>query len=107
MSLLGFIENDNLLTVDGVQDTTDDSFINTATVTASLKDAAGVDVPGQTFPLALTYVAASDGKYQGLLEDTLTLAVQTPYTLTIDIDAGAGLIGKFEIPFDAITRGAC
>lgn len=107
MSLLIYVDNDNLLTVDGVRDVSDGSFINTATVTATLKDADGVDVVGQVFPTTLTYVAASDGKYQGTLEDTLALTANDKYTLCVDIDGGAGLIAHFEIPVKALIRGAC
>ena len=107
MSLLIRIENDNLLTVDGVQDSSDGSFLNAATVIATLKDEEGVDVTGQTFPLTLTYVTASDGKYTGTLEDTLDLMASVDYTLCVDIDSNTGFKANFQIPIKAIIRGAC
>ena len=107
MSILIFIGNDNLITVDGVEDESTGLFINTATVTMTLQDSTPADVAGQVFPAALTYVAASDGTYQGTLEDTLSLTTSEQYTLIVDIDAGAGLIAHFEIPTRALTRGFC
>ena len=107
MSLLINISNDNLLTVDGVQDAIDGSFISGATVEANLKDENGVLVTGQSFPLLLTFVVGSNGKYIGTLEEALDLSVQTQYTLTIDIDADSGIRANFQIPVKALIRDAC
>ena len=107
MSFLIRIENDNLLIVDKVQNALTGDFVNTAVVTATLKDGAGVDVVGQVFPLVLSYETGSDGKYVGILEDTLAVVTSEQHTLIIDIDAGGGLKANFQIPTKAIIRGAC
>jgi hypothetical protein len=43
-----FVDNDMLVEVDGLQDSSDDSYLNAATVTANLFDENGTLVTGQT-----------------------------------------------------------
>ena len=54
-----------------LQDSADDSYVNNATVEGTLKDAEGDSASeisgGQSWPLALDYVAASNGLYRGVL----------------------------------------
>ncbi len=92
-----FHESDNLLELDGLQDALTLAFINNATVTARVLDRAGTEVTGQTWPLTLGYVAASDGDYRGNLSDTLALDKGQVVTVEIIADGGAGLKRKFEI----------
>lgn len=54
----------------GVEDTLYD---NAATVTARLVDGLGAEIPGQTWPLALTYEAGSDGNYSGVVGPSLVV----------------------------------
>ena len=117
MSLLVYIDNDNLLTVDGVQLSPPAGlFINTANVTATIKDEIGAPLAGTpaplvfplvfpwVFPLGLVYVAGSDGKYTGILEDTLALIANDEYTLCVDICAGTNLKAHYEASAKAIVR---
>lgn len=99
-----YLSNDNLLIVDAVQDSSDDSYINDATVTCTLKDLDGNAVTGQTFPLTLAYVSGSNGKYQGKLEDGLSLTARQAYIAHIDIDAGSDLLANIQLPVVAKTR---
>lgn len=41
----------------------DGAAINDATVEVTLKDADGIEIAGETWPIAMNYVASSDGKY--------------------------------------------
>ena len=51
---------------------------NTATVTVTLKDANGVDVPGAE-SLTMTYDGGGKGVYEVVLEDTLNLSLGASY----------------------------
>lgn len=102
-----YIGNDNLLTVDALTNAATGAYVNNATVTATLKDADGTNVSGQTWPLSLAYVSGSNGKYQGVLEDGLDLTEDnraTTHTCVIDIDAVGDQVGHFEIPMTATVR---
>jgi hypothetical protein len=69
-----FEQNDTLLEVKNLQDSSDDTYLNAATVTAVVKDENGVNVTGQVMPITLSYVASSDGIYQGILDSVLDLS---------------------------------
>jgi hypothetical protein len=87
-------KNDQYIEIDGIASGLDGSFMNAATVTATLVDADGAVVGGLE-ELTLTYVAASDGKYRGQVQETFNPAVGT-YTLIIEADEG-GVVGHWEI----------
>lgn len=89
--------NDNRLDVTGLRDG-DGTYLNSATVTAILVDAATlVAVTGQTWPLTLAYVAASDGEYLGTIE--YDVVVTTGQRLTLQVTAVSGGVRAYwEIP---------
>lgn len=88
-----FEENDMLVEVDGLQDSSDDSYLNAATVTATIKDADGVEVSGISLPITLSYVSSSNGKYQGVFDKLLSL---DPGDMgTIEITATEGTLDAF------------
>lgn len=97
-----FLDNDMVLQFAGLTDENGD-YVNDAVITADLVDEAGVQVTGQTWPLTLAYVAASDGIYQGILEDTLVLTDRAIYKARITIVAG-GANGYWEEPCLAQVR---
>ena len=100
-----YISNDNLLTLDALTNTADSSFINDATVTVTLVDSTGTEVTGETWPLAMSYVSSSNGKYQATLTDSLSLSKGT-YTAQITANGGAGLLGYWEITLRALVRNS-
>ena len=99
-----YIENDNLLELDGLQNAATDAYVNGATVTVTLRDQEGTAVTGQTWPATMYYVANSNGKYRATLEDVLSLTSRKRYTAEIDADGGAGLKGHWEFPLKALKR---
>ena len=82
MAEIIYVDNDNLLRVT-LKNKSDDTFINDASPVQAdeLLNESSVDVLGEA--LALSYVAASDGRYEGTLQNTLTLTVGETYTLKI------------------------
>lgn len=64
----------------------DDSYINSATVTAVLKDIDGNLIDN----FALSYVAGSNGKYQGYITPTMVADVLPCDELTVELTATYG-----------------
>jgi len=62
-----YLSNDNLLSIEGLKNSSSGSYLNDATVTATLKDSGGTTVTGQTFPVTLSYIAQTNGNYQATL----------------------------------------
>ena len=93
-----YIGNDNTINLRGVRDGNSVAlnYINNATVVATLYDRDGNEVPGQTWPTSLGYIAASNGDYQGNLDDSLRIGERSGYTLEIEIDAGGDNKAKFR-----------
>ena len=99
-----YIGNDMSLTVTGLKDEVSGDFINNATVTARLRDRAGNDITGQSWPATLTYVTGSNGIYRGTLEDGLDLDPNKVYRVEISVDAGSNAIGFWRYERKAIYR---
>jgi len=97
-------DNDNLVTLDELKNAATDAYINNATVTlTAIRDAAGGTVTGVTFPLAMNYVAASNGKYQATVDKALAVSPGRAYTAIIDAVSGS-LDGHWEIPLTCRVR---
>ena len=98
-----YIDNDNVLVVDGLKDVVAEVYVNAATVTAQVKTAAGANVGGA---LTLAFVAGSRGRYRATLDEELALEDQTAYEVHIDADAGSDLKAHWEVPATAVIRRA-
>ena len=98
-----YVGNDNLLTVDRLRDERDaaGTYISTGTVTAQLKDLAGANVGAA---ITLSYVTSSDGKWQGVIEDDVSITVGTKYVLHLDIAASSDRVAHIELPATALRR---
>ena len=96
-------DNENLIELDELKNSANDTFVNDATVAVTIKNAAGTTVSGETFPKTMTYVASSDGKYQAALSDLMVLVPGQHYTAFITAISGA-LNASWEIPLRAATR---
>jgi len=83
--------SDNLINVTGLKDLSTGAFLNGATVEATVNDASGSPVAGETWPLSMPYVPGSNGDYQATLKDTLAVATGDELTALVTADAGAGL----------------
>jgi hypothetical protein len=101
---VAYISNDNLVWVRGAKRARDGTEISagTATLTA-IRDRHGNTVDGQTFPTIMFYTGA-DGDWVAQMDDALELAENEIYSAVIDLDAGGGIKGHWEIPFLARKR---
>lgn len=77
-----FIGNDMRIRWDEMTDELNGTFINDATVTFTLKDSDGDGVTGAE-NIAMAYVSASDGRYQGKLAGSVDLDNGATYYLEI------------------------
>ncbi len=98
-----FRDNDHILRLDELKDVGLDSFINDASVVATLKDADGNDVSGQTWPATMTYVVASDGRYEATLENALDIDPGTFYEAFI-VATKDSLVGTWELKMQGMRR---
>ena len=100
---VAFVKNTNLLELTGLKSATTGSFINDATVTATIKDKAGTVVGGQTFPVTLAYIAASSGDYRATLDKELLLLDDIDYIAEITATSTEG-DAFWKFPFVAECR---
>lgn len=99
-----FVANTNILDLVGLKNELTEAFINGATVTVTIETKAGVEVAGQTWPLTMSYVAASDGNYRAFISEDVEFVAKSNYVAIIDADGGANLVGHWEFPFKPLTR---
>lgn len=89
MPMSVYISSDNLVTVDELTDPVTGEYVNDATVTAKLtSDSAGASTVANS-SITLSYVTASDGKYQESMPSTVSLTYDTTYYLFITAASGA------------------
>lgn len=82
--------------LDALYDEIAGAYVNTATVTATVTDAAGTALPGVS-ALSLPYVTSSDGKYRAVVPASATagVAVGDVVTATITATASGGAVMPF------------
>lgn len=90
--------SDMVVEIRGLENEITGANLNSATVTCTLTNADGDEVAGQSWPMALGYVTDSAGIYRGTLPYSLSISPDSRYTLKIDVNAGAGLRGHWEVP---------
>lgn len=78
-----YINNDSLIELIGLKDTVLDTFINDATVVATIYDDTGTVVTGISWPLTIPYVTSSNGEYRAVLDKAIVLTKGNLYTLVI------------------------
>lgn len=104
---IAFVGNTNNLEINGLKSEVEDTFLNDATITVTIKDANGVDVAGEPWPQTMTYLAGSDGNYVLGLTRNLDFSNGAKYTAFIDADASDTATERFahwQFPFTAQTR---
>lgn len=104
-----FLSNSNTLTVtvEVIQD--DGTYVpdNGATLTCSIVDQAGTDISGgDTFPLAIPYIAASSGRYQVDLNSGLNGVDRNKAVLQVRGTSSAGKDISVDEPLHFLTRKA-
>lgn len=86
MSLPLYIGEDLAIQMTGLLNAITNAYVNDATMTYTLKTAAGVAVTGAS-AVSMPYVAASSGNYRGTMDSSVsgTLTNDTVYYLEISV----------------------
>lgn len=100
-----YYENDSLIEVAATDKSGDtDSAVTTGTVQVTLLDAAGAEVAGETWPLALSYNATRQ-KWRATLLNTISgLAVGAGLTAFVEVTTSGGRYGSEREPVRVIRR---
>jgi len=104
--MTAFVANTNVLDLIGLKNEIAGTFINSVAVTVTIKDADGVNVPGQAWPLTMNYLAASNGNYRAFISEALPFVSKAKYIAYIDANGGANLVGHWELIFKPIARSS-
>ena len=96
--------NDQCITLTGLTDKISGAFVNDATATVTIQK-YGVDVTGETWPLSMPYVAASDGNYRGIIQSTVDLEPGDNVTVTVTVTVPSGGDASFTSVEKITTRG--
>lgn len=99
-----FVGNDNILEVSDLKNELTGADLNAATVTVTLKDAAGANVTGDTWPKTMTYVTGSKGTYRTTLLYSMPLTAGDRYNAVISANGGAGLQASWTVECVARAR---
>lgn len=100
-----YIENDNLIRLSGLRDGAHEIYLNGATVTVTLVDAAsGEEIDGETWPLTMDYISGTDGSYHAILPYDLALTGEQPLKAIVVADSGPGLRMSLRVPVIARYR---
>ena len=74
-----YIGSDNVLRLDIFRDEIEGEYLNSATVTATVRDLAGNEITGVSWPITLTYVASSNGRYQATVDAAASVTENSQY----------------------------
>ena len=102
--MAAFVANTNVLELRGLQIAVDETYVNNATVSVTVKDDCGVVVSGQTWPALMQYVESSDGDYRLTLANSLQLKSGKRYFAEITATTGGSGTGFWRYPFRPQTR---
>lgn len=102
-----YVNNDNLLTVRGLQSIAANSlgFTNTASVVVTcVLSGTATEVTGATWPIAMTLTNSEVGEWQTTLVDSLVLTADEYYEAQVTADNGTDMKGYWVIPLQAKNR---
>lgn len=101
MSII-YIDNNHLLTLTALTNCASGAIDTGATVTVTIKDSAGVNVSGQTWPATMAHTTG--GTYRATLDADLILLPNRSYTAHIDATGSTGSLAHWELPMTAKVR---
>ena len=98
-----FIDNTSSVQVKGLSSALDNSYINDAIVSITLKDLNGVDIEGESWPVILQYTDGSNGDYTGSFSHDISVEDGTEYIGMIVATLVDGSRGEWPEPVKALT----
>lgn len=99
-----YYQNDTVLEVRDLRNGVTGEYLDQAALSVTVYDTAGVAVSGAVWPLAMSYVAGSNGKYRVTLPAALALTKRNKYTAVVLADGGVGLDARWEIELSCQQR---
>jgi hypothetical protein len=105
-----FISNTNMITLKRLRSVMENAYIDDADVTLTVVDKASGDpiaLPeGTEWPIDLEPSEASPqrGDYVGIIPAEVEFEPNGQYIAVVEVDAGLGRVGHWEIPFVARVR---
>lgn len=104
---MAYAANTNVLTLTGLQSEDEGTFLNEAAPTLTVKDSSGSPISGESWPVTMEYVAASDGNYRVIISSVVSLTAGQTYKAVVDVDSSTTdeeRIAHWEFPFQVQTR---
>ena len=102
--MTAFVANTNVLELRGLQEAIDETYVNNATVSVTVKDDCGDNVAGQTWPATMVYVTGTDGDYRFILFNTVELQAGKRYFAEITVNGPSNEVGFWRYAFRPQTR---
>jgi len=99
-----YIDNNNVAELRALTNSVTEVPDTGAAVEVTIKDAAGTEVPGQSWPAVMTHAAAAT--YRVTLDHGLVLVPNGVYTAFVDAIGSGGEVGHWEITVIGRTRNA-
>lgn len=95
------LDSNNVVEIRGLYNSVDQAYVNDATLSCTIKDAAGTEVSGEIWPKSMPYVAASNGLYRATLADTLGVNAGEWYHLEVVATTPTSQKRKWVVPLKA------
>lgn len=89
-----YLETSELVELQSLKDEVSDAFVNAATVALTFLDSSGAEVSGETWPIAMDYVAGSDGNYQATVSENVDFQEGAMYFAKIVATSGGVQLTK-------------
>lgn len=102
--MTAFVANTNNLDLIGLRNAATGTYVNDADVKVTVKDKAGSEVSGETWPLTMDYVTGSQGDYRGVISHEAALAAGQWYTAEITANADGVSVAFWQYSFKAERR---
>ena len=96
--------NDNVIRLEGAQNSDSLAYINNATVTLVVVDKNGAQVSGVTWPQTMAYVAASNGNYDATLPHTVSFRPNREYNAQVTLSGSGGEDAYWEFLMECQVR---
>lgn len=104
MSLVLYVGNSNVIELQTLTNSATDAVDTGATVEVTLKTLAGVNVTGQSWPLALTH--ASAGTYRATMDSAAAIVANRKYVAHVDVTGSGSEVAHWEVPTTAEVRAS-
>lgn len=101
--MTAFVANTNNLDLTGLQNAATGLYVNNATVEVTIKDGAGEEVTGATWPITMYYVEGSSGDYRGTISHVVQLSPGRHYVAEINVTDGPN-VAFWAYEFKASAR---